>query len=104
MADVAEFCMIRSHRLEDDAMGPVNSEAPYFVMLRVQLLHMERRMKRIGLEQVGLGCCFALNGFGELVEEAVERGGCRDIDHGLFVDQLAQRLPFCHPAGTMVLR
>ena len=47
-------------------------------------------MKGIGLEQVGLGCCFALDGFGELVEEAIERGGCRDIDHDRLVDQLSQ--------------
>ena len=33
MAYVAEFGMIGSHKLEDDAIGPVNPEAPYFVML-----------------------------------------------------------------------
>ena len=43
-------------------------------------------MKGIALKQVGLGCGFALNGFGKLVEEAVERGGCRDSDHGRLVD------------------
>lgn len=43
-------------------------------------------MKRISLKQVSLGCGFALDRFGELVEEAVERGGRRDIDHGRLVD------------------
>jgi hypothetical protein len=41
MADVAEFGMIGSHKLEDDAIGPVNQEALYFVMLWMQLLHVE---------------------------------------------------------------
>jgi hypothetical protein len=47
-------------------------------------------VKGIGLEQVGLGCCFALDGFEKLVEEAIERGGCRNIDHDRLVDQLDQ--------------
>lgn len=41
MADVAEFGMIGSHKLEDDALGSVNPEAPYFVLFRVQLLDVE---------------------------------------------------------------
>jgi len=41
MADVAEFAMIGLHKLEDDAIGPVNPEAPYFGMLWMQLLHVE---------------------------------------------------------------
>ena len=41
MADVAEFCMIGAYNLEDDAIGPVNPEAPYFVMLWMQLFQME---------------------------------------------------------------
>ena len=41
MDDVAEFCMIGAHKLEDGAIGPVNPEAPYFVMLWMQLFHME---------------------------------------------------------------
>ena len=41
MADVAEFCMIGAHKFEDDTIGPVNSEALHFVVLRMELSHME---------------------------------------------------------------
>lgn len=47
-------------------------------------------MKGVGSEQVGLSGCFALNGFGKLLEETIKRGGRRDVDHVRLSDQLSQ--------------
>jgi hypothetical protein len=67
MADIAKFSMIGLDKLEDDTIGSVDPEVPYVVMRWMQLLHMERRVKGIGSEPIGLCCGFALDGFGKLV-------------------------------------
>ena len=46
MANVSEFDIIGSEKFEDDAIGAIYPKAPDFAMLRMQLLGMERRMKR----------------------------------------------------------
>ena len=71
MADVAEFGMTWFDELEDNAVGTIDAEAPYFVLFGVQLFYVQRRMKGVGSEQVGLSGCFALNRFGKLLEETI---------------------------------
>jgi hypothetical protein len=38
MADVAEFDVIGSEKLEDDAIGSIDPKAPDFVVFRMQFL------------------------------------------------------------------
>ena len=90
MADVAEFGMTWFDELEDNAVGTIDAEAPCFVLFGVQLFYVQRRMKGVGSEQVGLSGCFALNGFGKLLEETIKRSGRRDVDHVRLSDQLSQ--------------
>lgn len=66
--------MVWSEKFEDDAVRTIDSEAPDFVMLRVELFSAERRMKGILPKKIGLGCSFALNRLGKFAEQPVE--GC----------------------------
>ncbi len=106
MADVAEFDMVRSEEFEDDAVGSINSKAPHFVLLRVQLLGVERRMKWICSKEIGLGGGFPLNSHvnshGEFLEQLLEGRGCREFEHDRSVDQLPQRFPLSDTSGAMI--
>lgn len=90
MADVAEFNLIGSEKFKDDAIGAIDSKAPDFMMLRMQLFSMERRMKRVFSEEIGLGVGFALNRLGEFLEQLIEGCGRRKFEHDPLIDQLQQ--------------
>ena len=81
IANVSEFGMAWFGELEDDAVGAVNAKALHFMLLRMEFFDVQRRMKGVGLEEVCLDSCFALNGLGKLVEKTVKCGGRLDIDH-----------------------
>jgi hypothetical protein len=89
MSDVAKFYMIGTEEFEDDAIRPINSEAPDFVMLRMQLLSMERRVKRVSSKEIGLADGLPLNWFGEFLEQSIECGSRREFEHDRLSDQLS---------------
>ena len=75
----------------------------HFVVLRMQLLGMKRRMKLILSEEIGLGGGFTLNGLGEFLEQLIEGRGRRELEHDRLVDQLPQRFPPGDAAGAVIL-
>ena len=88
LANVPEFDIIGAEKFEDEAVGAIDPKAPDFVMLRMQLLSMERRMKWVFSEEIGLGAGFALNRLGKFLEQLIEGCGRRKFEHGPLVDQL----------------
>lgn len=60
------------------------------MMLRMQLLGMERGVKRVSSKEIGLGDGFPLNRLGEFLELSVECGSRREFEHDRLVDQLPQ--------------
>ena len=81
--------MIGTDKFEDDAVRAIDSKAPDFVMLRVKLFSMERRMKGILPKEIGLGCSFALNRLGKFAEQPVEGCSRREFEHDRLGDQLS---------------
>jgi len=89
MPDVAQFYMIGAEEFEDDAICPINSKAPDFMMLWMQLLGMERGMKRVSSKEISLGGGFPLNRLGKFLEKTIEGRGRREFEHDRLSDQLS---------------
>ena len=88
MADVAEFGVIGSEEFEDNPIGAIDSKAPDFVMLRMELLGAERWMKGVLSKEIGFRGGFSLNRLRELGKQPIEGRGRRDLEHDRLVDQL----------------
>ena len=81
VADIPKLGMIRANEFEDNPIGLIHPKAPDFVVFGMQLLGSERRMKGIALEEICSLGCLMLNEPWEFLEEAIECGGSRDLDH-----------------------
>jgi hypothetical protein len=88
MADIPEFDVSGAEELEDDAIGSIDSKAQDFMMFGMQFLAVERGMKWILSEKIGLGSGFSLNRLGEFLEQSIERRRRREFEHDRLVDQL----------------
>jgi len=61
VANIAKLSMVRADKFEDNPIGLIYSEAPYFVVLGVQFFGSERRMERVAFEKFRPFRCLALN-------------------------------------------
>lgn len=71
----------------DNPIGVIDSKAPDFVMLRMEFLGAERRMKRVLSEEIGFCCGFSLNRLREFGEQPIEGRGHRELEHDRLIDQ-----------------
>lgn len=76
MPNVTEFGVIGADKFKDNPIRLVDSEAPDFMVLRMQFLGVKRRVEGIAFKQVRFGDGFPLDDGRQLLEELIEcRGG-----------------------------
>jgi hypothetical protein len=102
MTDVPEFSLVRPNKLKDHAICSVHSETPYFMMLGMQLFRTQGWVKRIALEQVGLGSSLMLDRFLKFVKQTIKGRGRRNFDHDRLFDQFPQGFSFGHSSRSMI--
>jgi len=73
MADIAKLSLVVTDKLEDNSISSVNSEAPYSMVFG-----------------------------GKLLEQPIECGGRRNLQHDRLFDQFTQRVPFSDPSSPVV--
>lgn len=86
VADIAKLGMVRPNELKDNPIGLIYPKAPHFMVLGAQFLGSEGRMEGIALEEICSLGCLTLDGPWQFLEEAIECGGGRDIDHYRLID------------------
>jgi hypothetical protein len=77
VTDVSQLGMVGTGKFEDDPISLVDSEAPCFVVLRVQLFRSKGRVIRVLFEKIRFEGSLALNGSRKFHEEPIECGGSR---------------------------
>ena len=90
VADIAKLGMVRGNEFEDNPIRLIYPKAPDFMVLGVQFLGSEGRMEGIALEEICSLGRLALNRPWKFLEEAIECGGCRNVDHYRLIDQLRE--------------
>lgn len=102
MADIPEFCLVRTDKLEDHPVRLVNPKAPHLMMFGMQLFGMEGGVEGVALEQVRFGGGFSLNGWLKFLKQAIKGRGRRNLDHARLLDQFSQGLPFGDSTSPMI--